>query len=131
MVRIGEELFFGGGRRFRVLDVVIFEEEDESSFVGLLQVEAAGSASINVTANGFGPLASAVSDCFTTSPCVLGWHERELRRRLADDSALAIAEATSSGGNVTRVRFPPLRFVGSPRCAPCAPRGPSGQVWGA
>jgi hypothetical protein len=30
MVRVGEELFFGGGRRFRVLDVVIFEEEDES-----------------------------------------------------------------------------------------------------
>ena len=29
------------GRRYRVLDVVIFEEEDESPFVGLLQVEAA------------------------------------------------------------------------------------------
>jgi hypothetical protein len=40
-VKVGEELFFGGGRRFRVLDVVIFEEEDESRFVGLLQVEAA------------------------------------------------------------------------------------------
>jgi hypothetical protein len=39
-VKVGEELFFGGGRRFRVLDVVIFEEEDESPFVGLLQVEA-------------------------------------------------------------------------------------------
>jgi len=34
-------LFLGGGRRFRVLDVVPFEEEDESPFVGLLQVEAA------------------------------------------------------------------------------------------
>jgi hypothetical protein len=40
-VRVGEELFFGGGRRFRVLDVVIFEEEDDSRFVGLLQVEVA------------------------------------------------------------------------------------------
>jgi hypothetical protein len=39
--KVGEELFFGGGRRFRVLDVVIFEEEDEAPFVGLLQVEAA------------------------------------------------------------------------------------------
>jgi hypothetical protein len=29
-VKVGEELFFGGGRRFRVLDVVIFDEEDES-----------------------------------------------------------------------------------------------------
>ena len=29
------------GDRFRVLDVVPFEEEDESPFVGLLQVEAA------------------------------------------------------------------------------------------
>jgi hypothetical protein len=28
-------------RRFRVLDLVPFEEEDESPFVGLLQVEAA------------------------------------------------------------------------------------------
>jgi hypothetical protein len=40
-VKIGEELFFGGGRRFRVLDVVMFDEEDDSRFVGLLQVEAA------------------------------------------------------------------------------------------
>jgi hypothetical protein len=29
------------GRRFRVLAVVPFDEEDESPFVGLLQVEAA------------------------------------------------------------------------------------------
>jgi hypothetical protein len=41
MVKVGEELFFGGGRRFRVLDVVMFEEEDESPFVGLIQVESA------------------------------------------------------------------------------------------
>jgi hypothetical protein len=41
MVKVGELLFFGGGRRFRVLDVVPFEDEDESPFVGLLQVEAA------------------------------------------------------------------------------------------
>jgi hypothetical protein len=40
-VKIGEMLFFGGGRRFRVVDVVLFEEEDESQFVGLLQVDAA------------------------------------------------------------------------------------------
>ena len=41
MIKPGEELFFGGGRRYRVLAVVPFEEEDESPFVGLLQVEAA------------------------------------------------------------------------------------------
>jgi hypothetical protein len=41
MVKVGEPLFFGGGRRFRVLDVMVFEEEDESPFVRLLQVEAA------------------------------------------------------------------------------------------
>jgi hypothetical protein len=29
------------GRWFRVLDVVVFDEEDESVFVGLLRVEAA------------------------------------------------------------------------------------------
>jgi hypothetical protein len=40
MVKVGEELFFGGGRRFRVLDVVPIEEEG-SRLVGLLQVEAA------------------------------------------------------------------------------------------
>ena len=39
-VQTGEELFFGGGRRFRVLDVVIFDD-DESPFVGMLKVEAA------------------------------------------------------------------------------------------
>ena len=37
----GEEILVGNGRRFRVVDVVPFEEEDESPFVGLLQVEAA------------------------------------------------------------------------------------------
>jgi hypothetical protein len=41
MVKVGEELFFGGGRRFRVLDIVRFDDENESAFVGLLQVEAA------------------------------------------------------------------------------------------
>jgi hypothetical protein len=35
------KLIFGGGRRFRVLDVVIFEDDDESQLVGLLQVERA------------------------------------------------------------------------------------------
>jgi hypothetical protein len=41
MVKAGEEIHLGAGQRFRVLDVVPFEEEDESPFVGLLQVEAA------------------------------------------------------------------------------------------
>jgi hypothetical protein len=39
----GEEILLGAGRRFRVVAVVPFEEEDESPFVGLLQVEAASS----------------------------------------------------------------------------------------
>jgi hypothetical protein len=41
LVRPGEEILVGNGRRFRVVDVVPFEEEDESQFVGLLKVEAA------------------------------------------------------------------------------------------
>ena len=41
MIKPGEEILVGNGRRFRVLDVVAFEEEDESPFAGLLQVEAA------------------------------------------------------------------------------------------
>ncbi len=36
----GEEVLLGASRRFRVLDFVPFEEEGESSLVGLLQVEA-------------------------------------------------------------------------------------------
>ena len=40
MIRPGEEIHLGAGQRFRVVDVVPFEEEDESPFVGLLQVEA-------------------------------------------------------------------------------------------
>jgi hypothetical protein len=39
MIRPGEGILLGAGKRFRVLDVVPFEEEDESPFVGLLQVE--------------------------------------------------------------------------------------------
>lgn len=40
-IKPGEEILLGNGRRFRVLDVVPFEEDGESPFVGLLQVEAA------------------------------------------------------------------------------------------
>ena len=40
LVKPGEEILVGNGRRFRVLDVVPFEEDDESAFVGLLKVEA-------------------------------------------------------------------------------------------
>ena len=41
MIRRGEEILVGNGRRFRVVDVVPFEEGDDSPFVGLLQVEVA------------------------------------------------------------------------------------------
>jgi hypothetical protein len=41
LIRPGEEILVGNGRRFHVLDVVPFDEEDESTFVRLLQVEAA------------------------------------------------------------------------------------------
>lgn len=41
MINPGEEILYGNGRRFRVVAVVPFDEEDESPFVGLLQVEAA------------------------------------------------------------------------------------------
>jgi hypothetical protein len=34
-------MIHGNGRRFRVLDVVAFDEEDESPFLGMLKVEAA------------------------------------------------------------------------------------------
>jgi hypothetical protein len=40
MIQPGEEILIGNGRRFCVLAVVPFEEEDESPFVGRLQVEA-------------------------------------------------------------------------------------------
>jgi hypothetical protein len=41
MIKPGEEIDLGAGQRFRVVNVVPFAEEDESPFVGLLQVEAA------------------------------------------------------------------------------------------
>jgi hypothetical protein len=41
MIKPGEEILFGNGRRFHVLDVVPFDEEEGSEFVGLLQVEVA------------------------------------------------------------------------------------------
>jgi len=36
---------FGGGRRFRVLDVVVFEEEDALPFVAMLRARPPSSAS--------------------------------------------------------------------------------------
>jgi hypothetical protein len=41
VIRPGDEIHVDGGQRLRVLDVVPLDEEDESRFVGLLQVEAA------------------------------------------------------------------------------------------
>jgi hypothetical protein len=41
LIHLGDEIHLGAGQRFRVLDVVPFEEEDDSPFVGLLQVEEA------------------------------------------------------------------------------------------
>jgi len=40
LVKVGEELFFGGGRRFRMLDVVPIDDED-AKYVGLLRVKVA------------------------------------------------------------------------------------------
>jgi hypothetical protein len=40
-INLDEEIHVYGGERFRVLDVVIFGEEDESPFVGMLKDEAA------------------------------------------------------------------------------------------
>jgi hypothetical protein len=41
MIHPDEEIITGDNKRFHVLDVVPFEEEDESPFVGLLKVEEA------------------------------------------------------------------------------------------
>ena len=41
IIKPGEEIHGNGGERLRVVDVVPFDEGDESPFVGLLQVEAA------------------------------------------------------------------------------------------
>jgi hypothetical protein len=40
MIHVGEEIIADKNQHFRVLDVVPFDEEDESAFVGLLKVEA-------------------------------------------------------------------------------------------
>lgn len=40
-IKPGDEILVGNARRLRVLAVVPFDEEDESPFMGLLQVEAA------------------------------------------------------------------------------------------
>jgi hypothetical protein len=41
MIHLGDEIHLGAGQRFRVVDVVPFEEDGESPFVGLLKVESA------------------------------------------------------------------------------------------
>jgi len=41
VIKPGEEIHLVAGQRFRVIDVVPFEEQDASPFGGLLQVEAA------------------------------------------------------------------------------------------
>jgi hypothetical protein len=41
MIKPGQEILVGNGRRFRVVDIVPLHEEDDSPFVGLLRIEAA------------------------------------------------------------------------------------------
>jgi hypothetical protein len=41
MIHPGEEIIAGSNEHFRVVAVVPFDEQDESPFVGLLQVEDA------------------------------------------------------------------------------------------
>jgi hypothetical protein len=41
MIHADEEIIAGNNQHFRVVDVVPFDEEDESPFVGMLKVEAA------------------------------------------------------------------------------------------
>jgi hypothetical protein len=41
MIQPGEEVHIGAGQRFRVLDLVPLDEEDESPFIGLRWVELA------------------------------------------------------------------------------------------
>jgi hypothetical protein len=41
VIKPGDEIHLGAGRRFRVVAVVPFEDGDEASFVGMLKVEAA------------------------------------------------------------------------------------------
>jgi len=39
-IHMGKEIHFETGNRYRVVDVVVYDEEDEPPFVELLQVEA-------------------------------------------------------------------------------------------
>jgi hypothetical protein len=41
VIHPSDEIHLGAGQRFRVIDLVQFDEEDESAFVGLRQVGAA------------------------------------------------------------------------------------------
>ena len=41
VIKPGEEIIVGNGRRLRVIDVVPIEEDDNSPLAGLLRVEAA------------------------------------------------------------------------------------------
>ena len=52
MMHPDEEIIAGDNQHFRVLEVVPFDEEDESPFVGLLQVESAPKGVEGVSARG-------------------------------------------------------------------------------
>ena len=41
MIHAGEEIIACSNEHYRVIDLVTFDEEDDSPFVGLLKVEAA------------------------------------------------------------------------------------------
>jgi len=41
MIHAGDKIHLSGGTRFRALEVVSFDEEDDSPFVGMLRIEPA------------------------------------------------------------------------------------------
>jgi hypothetical protein len=43
MIHPGDEIIAGSNEHFRVVDVIVFDETDESPFVGLLRVGIASS----------------------------------------------------------------------------------------
>ena len=47
MIHTGDEIHRGAGQRFRVVDFVPFEEDDESPFVGLLRIDPAPTETID------------------------------------------------------------------------------------
>jgi hypothetical protein len=101
----GEEILVGNGRRFRVLDIVPFDEEDKSPFVGLFQlgglVVHSSGVLLGIAGSSLEGVSSSVAGGGVVTvgsyTCPKSWLSSSARRAKPSASGVRLAGASTLG----------------------------------